>query len=151
MEDVETKRIKRLNKRVNLLDQKINKILRHVGKEKKNLDEVVIDGLPLERWFRLGITLGVTPCQMEDALNESPRNPNRQTEMSPVTHDADSPATQTYVTTKIVQAHLAAKESSSGIEPGYRVIYPNGYISWCPKEEFERVSRLISDEERSSM
>jgi len=30
---------------------------------------------------------------------------------------------------------------------GYFVKYPDGYESWCPKFEFERVSREVSEEE----
>lgn len=39
-----------------------------------------------------------------------------------------------------------AEDEARGI--GYRVIYPDGYESWSPKEEFERCYREISPEER---
>jgi len=51
--------------------------------------------------------------------------------------------TQAYVTTKLV----AAWEEERDGKPGYAVKYPDGYQSWCPKAEFERVSRPISPAE----
>lgn len=33
-------------------------------------------------------------------------------------------------------------------EPGYRVIYPDGYESWSPKHVFEEAYRPVSDGER---
>ena len=48
-----------------------------------------------------------------------------------------------YLTTKVV---LARPEARGG-KLGYAIRYPDGYASWCPKEEFERVSREISLEE----
>jgi hypothetical protein len=33
------------------------------------------------------------------------------------------------------------------VEPGYKVIYPDGYESWSPKAVFEQAYRLISDAE----
>ncbi len=32
--------------------------------------------------------------------------------------------------------------------PGYRVYYPDGYISWSPAEVFERCYREITDKEK---
>ena len=60
-----------------------------------------------------------------------------------------------YVTTKVVLAELApppGRMVKDGIEPhtvGYRVVYPDGYESWCPKETFERSSREIIATEKS--
>ena len=50
---------------------------------------------------------------------------------------------RTYVTTKIVNAEPQEK----GGEAGYRVEYPDGYVSWCPKETFERTSRALTMDE----
>lgn len=33
--------------------------------------------------------------------------------------------------------------------PGYRVTYPDGYVSWSPKEVFEAAYREVSEGERS--
>jgi len=33
--------------------------------------------------------------------------------------------------------------------PGYKVIYPDGYVSWSPKEVFETAYREITPEEVS--
>ena len=31
--------------------------------------------------------------------------------------------------------------------PGYKVIYPDGYVSWSPKEVFEHAYREITEDE----
>ena len=49
-----------------------------------------------------------------------------------------------YIATKIVQAEPHEKDG----KPGYTVIYPDGYSSWCPKETFEAANREISFHER---
>lgn len=41
--------------------------------------------------------------------------------------------TQHYVGTKIIEAWPAEKDG----QPGYGVKYPDGYISWSPREAFE--------------
>jgi len=33
-------------------------------------------------------------------------------------------------------------------EAGYRVTYPDGYISWAPKKVFEEAYRRLTDKER---
>jgi len=56
-----------------------------------------------------------------------------------------------YIGTKIVQAEpqqrLDATEGKT--LDGYKVIYEDGYVSWSPKDVFERCYRLVSDAERS--
>ena len=52
--------------------------------------------------------------------------------------------TTSYVTTKIVAAWPEEREGKEG----YAVRYPDGYMSWCPKDTFERTSRPINDDER---
>lgn len=32
---------------------------------------------------------------------------------------------------------------------GYKVIYPDGYISWSPKDVFEAAYREVSEDERA--
>ncbi len=49
-----------------------------------------------------------------------------------------------YIGTKIIQAE---PESKHGVD-GYKVKYPDGYISWSPKEQFEIAYRLITDDEK---
>lgn len=44
--------------------------------------------------------------------------------------------TQHYVGTKIV---LAWNQEKDG-QPGYAVKYSDGYVSWCPKEQFEEAN-----------
>ena len=67
---------------------------------------------------------------------------------------------QAYIGTKIVCAEpmdekvfIREKKMlpfSDGIpsQPGYLVVYPDGYESWSPKETFEAAYRLVSDDER---
>ena len=64
-----------------------------------------------------------------------------------------------YIGTKIVKAQpldecswLASKGedvSARETRPGYQVIYEDGYVSWSPKETFERAYRKITPAELS--
>ncbi len=57
-----------------------------------------------------------------------------------------------YVTTKVVLAEPELEPSTVDFAParaGYKVVYPDGYVSWCPKEVFERSSREVIATERS--
>lgn len=62
---------------------------------------------------------------------------------------------QAYITTKVVLAELApppVRMIKDDIEPhtvGYKVVYPDGYESWCPREVFERTSRPVIATEKS--
>lgn len=49
-----------------------------------------------------------------------------------------------YVGSKII---LARPQERDG-EPGYEVRYPDGYISWSPKDTFETAYREVTPEER---
>ena len=46
---------------------------------------------------------------------------------------------KTFIGTKIIQAEPATKDGKDG----YRVIYPDGYESWSPKDVFEEAYREI--------
>ncbi len=50
---------------------------------------------------------------------------------------------KTYVGTKIIQAAPVVKKGKAG----YQVKYPDGYMSWSPRETFEQAYREISTEE----
>lgn len=58
-----------------------------------------------------------------------------------------------YIGTKIVRAAPEAKVIEHGspdtveLQPGYKIIYEDGYTSWSPKAVFERCYRLITDAE----
>jgi hypothetical protein len=52
---------------------------------------------------------------------------------------------QTYIGAKII---LAEPQERDG-EPGYKVVYPNGYESWSPKAVFEEAYRLVSEAEKN--
>jgi len=52
---------------------------------------------------------------------------------------------KTYVGTKIIKAEPADYQ---GV-PGYKVMYPDGYVSWSPKETFEIAYREITEEEKA--
>lgn len=41
---------------------------------------------------------------------------------------------QDYIGVKLIQAVPVIKDG----EPGYSILYPDGYVSWSPKEQFER-------------
>ncbi|MHC4397700.1 MAG: hypothetical protein ACYS1A_18815 [Planctomycetota bacterium] len=66
---------------------------------------------------------------------------------------------QTYVGCKVIQAtpcdectFLASKGhdvSARETRAGYKVIYPDGYTSWSPKNVFEEAYRPINDSERA--
>lgn len=51
---------------------------------------------------------------------------------------------RTYIGTKVIQAEPQEKNG----EPGYRVLYPDDYVSWSPKAVFEESYRLVSDGEK---
>lgn len=67
---------------------------------------------------------------------------------------------KTFIGTKILRAEpmdlgaynrfrswdIPANEDPS--RPGYRVEYPDGYVSWSPKEVFESAYREVTAEER---
>lgn len=38
--------------------------------------------------------------------------------------------------------------SNRETRPGYRVIYPDGYVSWSPEDVFENAYREVTDAER---
>lgn len=51
---------------------------------------------------------------------------------------------QRYIGTKIIQAEPRDKDygpSENHGEPGYTVVYPDGYTSWSPKAAFEEAYR----------
>lgn len=60
---------------------------------------------------------------------------------------------QKYIRTHIVEAEPATRGKcyngpamlsvEAAAEEGYKVVYPDGYTSWCPKARFEEVSRPI--------
>jgi hypothetical protein len=45
-----------------------------------------------------------------------------------------------YIGTKIVQAKPQEKDGN----PGYKVVYEDGYVSWSPKDTFERCYREVT-------
>lgn len=64
---------------------------------------------------------------------------------------------KTYIGAKIIQAepmlHGVFLETkgifgSHDYRPGYRVVYPDGYVSWSPQATFEEAYRLVSDSEK---
>ena len=67
---------------------------------------------------------------------------------------------KTYIGTKIIQAEPMDEctflETIKGKEmvgqetrPGYKVVYPDGYVSWSPKDVFETAYREITDSEKA--
>lgn len=66
---------------------------------------------------------------------------------------------KTYVGSKIIQAEpmdecsfLATKGqdvTNRETRPGYRVVYPDGYVSWSPADAFETAYREITPSEKA--
>jgi len=48
-----------------------------------------------------------------------------------------------YIGTKVIRAKRCDRVGS----PGYRVKYPDGYISWSPKDVFESAYREVTSTE----
>lgn len=46
-----------------------------------------------------------------------------------------------YIGTKIIQAEPMQRGGVDGIKDGYKVVYPDGYESWSPKDVFEAAYR----------
>ena len=64
----------------------------------------------------------------------------------------------TYIGTKIIQAEPMDEctflrevkhqnDPNRETRPGYKVVYPDGYVSWSPQDVFEAAYRAISDGE----
>lgn len=49
-----------------------------------------------------------------------------------------------YIGTKIIQAEPMKRGGVDGIKEGYKVVYPDGYESWSPKDVFEAAYRETS-------
>lgn len=63
-----------------------------------------------------------------------------------------------YIGCKIIKAELMGKKEFFMMErlkqipqwqdePGYKVVYPDGYVSWSPKDVFESAYREFTDGE----
>jgi hypothetical protein len=52
---------------------------------------------------------------------------------------------QAYIGSKIITAEPQDKDGA----PGYKVIYPDNYVSWSPKSVFEEAYRPVSNGERN--
>lgn len=70
------------------------------------------------------------------------------------------PEGELYIGTKLIRAlpmdevtflHDVKKQGVTNREtrPGYKVIYPDGYESWSPKEIFEAAYREVTNSEKS--
>ncbi|MGM9585145.1 MAG: DUF2829 domain-containing protein [Faecousia sp.] len=46
-----------------------------------------------------------------------------------------------YIGTKIIKAEPMQRGGVDGIKDGYKVVYPDGYESWSPKDVFEAAYR----------
>jgi len=65
-----------------------------------------------------------------------------------------------YIGAKLITAHPLDERSfleryknenllSKASRPGYKVTYPDGYISWSPKDVFESAYREVTDGEKA--
>lgn len=48
-----------------------------------------------------------------------------------------------YIGVKIVKAEPEEKDG----KPGYKVVYPNGYVSWSPQDVFDKAYRPLDCED----
>jgi hypothetical protein len=48
-----------------------------------------------------------------------------------------------YIGVKIVKAEPQEKDG----RPGYKVAHPDGYVSWFPKDAFEKAYRILDCED----
>jgi hypothetical protein len=48
-----------------------------------------------------------------------------------------------YIGAKVIKAEPLTKDGKEG----YKILYPDGYESWSPKNVFEEAYRLVSDGE----
>jgi len=53
------------------------------------------------------------------------------------------PEIHIYISAKVVKAY---RDDRVNMGKGYKVIYPDGYESWCPLETFNRTYRMVDDE-----
>ena len=51
---------------------------------------------------------------------------------------------KSYIGSKIINAFPETKDGKEG----YKVTYPDGYVSWSPKDVFENAYREITDGEK---
>jgi hypothetical protein len=56
------------------------------------------------------------------------------------------PETKAYIGAKLIRAYR--NDKADGNNPGYTVIYPDGYESWSPKETFETAYREVTEAEK---
>lgn len=60
-----------------------------------------------------------------------------------------------YIGAKVIKAEPCTEAASGRAVPidqdqdGYRVVYPDGYVSWSPKATFEEAYRELSVHERA--
>lgn len=59
--------------------------------------------------------------------------------------DSESLQPQAYIGAKIIKAVPMERDN----KPGYKVMYPDGYVSWSPKETFETAYRRITPREKA--
>lgn len=52
---------------------------------------------------------------------------------------------KSYIGSKIIQAEPEVKEG----QDGYKVVYPDGYVSWSPKDVFEVAYREVTENEET--
>lgn len=60
-----------------------------------------------------------------------------------------------YIGAKVINAEPESRtinglgDQAPFIQEGYRVVYPDGYVSWSPKRTFEEAYRELSVHERA--
>jgi hypothetical protein len=58
-----------------------------------------------------------------------------------------------YIGAKVIKAEPQKREETGDgqliIHEGYRIVYPDGYVSWSPKATFEQAYRELDVHERA--
>lgn len=72
-------------------------------------------------------------------------NPETLEEMDEARTAQEIPQGELYVGAKLIRAYPQEKDG----KPGYSVRFPDGYLSWSPKETFETAYRLVTEEEKN--
>jgi len=82
------------------------------------------------------------------------------TQKGPIGEGVEEPGEQLYIGSKLIRATVMDEatftDSVKGKtmpdtqenRPGYKVTYPDGYVSWSPKEAFETAYREVTASEK---
>jgi hypothetical protein len=119
------------------------------------------NGSSVKNWHETYKHLIVSIPEMLNLLQECSSenaNPDLKRRIQIITNKHN--AMKSYIGTKVVQAEKMSREKfefkikgtpseTDSVEPGYLVVYEDGYKSWSPKDVFERSYREITNSEKA--